>query len=91
MVIIISMRKAAAKIVKPLGELNDAAMKLAEGDLDVVLNVTSDDEVGELGRSIEKTVNRLKEYIDYIDEISVVLAQMASGKLSINLQHAYVG
>ncbi len=91
LVIIISMRQTAAKIVKPLGELNEAAMKLAEGDLDVELNVATEDEVGELGRSIEKTVNRLKEYIDYIDEIAEVLAQMASGKLSIELKYAYVG
>ena len=91
LVIIISMRKTAAQIVKPLSELNDTAMKLAEGDLDVELNVTSEDEVGTLGRSIEKTVIRLKEYIDYIDEISEVLAQMANGKLAIELKYAYVG
>lgn len=91
LVIIISMRKTAAQIVKPLGELNDAAMKLAEGDLDVELNVTSEDEVGDLGRSIEKTVARLKEYINYIDEISEVLTQMANGKLAIELKYAYVG
>lgn len=91
LVIIVVMRMVAARIVKPLGELNEAAMKLAEGDLDVKLNVTSDDEVGELGRSIDKTVNRLKEYIDYIDEISEVLAQMADGKLAIKLKYAYVG
>ena len=90
-VIIFNMRQAAAKIVKPLSELNDAAMKLAEGDLDVELNVTSEDEVGTLGRSIEKTVTRLKEYIDYIDEISEVLVQIADGKLAIELKHAYVG
>jgi len=89
--IILNIRKTAVKIVKPLGELNDTAMKLAEGDLDVSINVTSEDEVGELGRSIEKTVTRLKEYIDYIDEISEVLADMANGKLSIALKHAYVG
>lgn len=91
LVIVLNMRKTAAKIVKPLGELNVAAMKLAEGDLDVVLNVVSKDEVGELGRSIEKTVNRLKEYINYIDEISEVLVQMANGKLAIQLKYAYVG
>ena len=91
LVIIISMRQTAAKIVKPLGDLNKAAMKLAEGDLDVELNVTSEDEVGALGRSIEKTVARLKEYIDYIDEISEVLAQIADGKLAIELKYAYVG
>ena len=91
LLIIISMRKAAAQIVKPLGELNDAAMKLAEGDLNVELNVTSEDEVGELGRSIEKTVIRLKEYINYIDEISEVLVQIADGRLAIDLKYAYVG
>lgn len=47
------------------------------GNLDVTIDDQSDDEVGELGRSIEKTVSRLKEYIDYIDEISNVLADMA--------------
>ena len=91
LIVIISMRKAAAQIVKPLGELNEAAMKLAEGDLDVELNVTSEDEVGELGRSIEKTVARLKEYINYIDEISEVLVQIADGRLAIQLKYAYVG
>ena len=75
LIIIISMRTAAARIVRPLGELNEAAMKLAEGDLDVELDVTSEDEVGELGRSIEKTVIRLKEYIDDIDEISEVVQE----------------
>ena len=89
--IVLSIRKTAVKIVKPLGELNETALQLAEGDLDVSINVTSEDEVGELGQSIEKTVNRLKEYIDYIDEISEVLADMANGKLAINLKYAYVG
>ena len=91
LVIIISMRKTAAQIVKPLSELNGAAMKLAEGDLEVELDVTSEDEVGELGQSIKKTVARLKEYIDYIDEISAVLTEMANGKLAIELKYAYVG
>ena len=91
LLVIISMRITAAKIVKPLVELNETANQLAEGNLDVQINVESDDEVGDLGRAIEKTVNRLKEYIDYIDEISEVLAQMANGKLAIELKYAYVG
>lgn len=91
LLIIMSMRKVAAQIIKPLSELNDAAMKLAEGDLDVELNVTSEDEVGDLGRSIEKTVDRLKEYINYIDEISEVLIQIADGRLAIQLKYDYVG
>ena len=89
--ILVGLKKSSNKIVSPLIELNETAMQLAEGNLDVTLNVTSEDEVGDLGRSIEKTVNRLKEYIDYIDEISEVLAQMANGKLAIQLKYAYVG
>lgn len=89
--VLICVRKISAKIVSPLLELNETAMQLAEGNFDVSLNVTSEDEVGDLGRSIEKTVNRLKEYINYIDEISEVLTTMANGKLNIQLKYAYVG
>lgn len=89
--IVMNMSKIAKKIVRPLLDLNDTALQLAEGNLDVSIDVSSKDEVGDLGRSIEKTVTRLKEYIDYIDEISEVLAAMANGKLAIQLKYAYVG
>ena len=89
--IIFLISRLSGKIVKPLIQLNGAALELAEGNLDVSIDVQTDDEVGELGKSIEKTVNRLKEYIDYIDEISQVLADMADGKLAIKLKYAYVG
>lgn len=89
--ILILIGKLSSRIVGPLMQLNDAAMELANGNLDVTIDDQSDDEVGKLGRSIEKTVSRLKEYIDYIDEISNVLADMADGKLAINLKYAYVG
>ena len=89
--ILVCVRKISSKIVSPLVELNETAMQLAEGNFDVSLNVASEDEVGDLGRSIEKTVNRLKEYINYIDEISEVLTTMANGKLNIQLKYAYVG
>lgn len=89
--IIFLIGKLARNIVRPLIELNDAATELANGNLAVSINVQTEDEVGELGRSIEKTVTRLKEYIDYIDEISAVLADMADGKLAIRLKYAYVG
>lgn len=89
--ILVLITRLSGKIVKPLVQLNDAAMELAKGNLDVTIDAQSDDEVGELAKSIEKTVTRLKEYIDYIDEISDVLAKMADGKLAIQLKYAYVG
>ena len=91
LLIALSIRKSAANVTKPILELNHTAQQLAAGDLDVQLAITSNDEIGELGESIAKTVSRLKEYIAYIDETAEVLAQIADGKLHITLKYDYVG
>lgn len=91
LLIAVSIRKSAAKLTKPILALNKTAQQLADGDLDVRLDITSEDEIGELGESIGKTVSRLKEYIVYIDETAEVLAQIAGGKLRITLKNDYVG
>ncbi len=89
--IAVSIKKSAAKLTKPILELNHIAQKLADGDLDVHLHIESEDEIGELGESIGKTVSRLKEYIVYIDETAEVLAEISNGHLNISLKNDYVG
>lgn len=89
--IALSIKKSANKLTKPILELNHTAQQLADGNLDVDIHITSEDEIGELGNSFQKTVDRLKEYIAYIDETSQVLSQIADGKLRIELQYDYVG
>ena len=89
--IAIRIRKSAARLTKPILDLNQTAQQLADGNLDVEVHITSKNEIGELGASFQKTVNRLKEYIVYIDETAEVLAQLADGKLSIQLNHDYAG
>ena len=89
--IAVRIRKSAARLTRPILELNKTAQQLAAGDLDVELQITSENEIGELGASIQKTVNRLKEYIVYIDETADVLAQIANGKLRIELKNDYAG
>lgn len=91
LLIVLSIKKSAASLSKPIMELNHTAQQLADGDLDVHLEITSEDEIGELGESIKKTVARLKEYIVYIDETSEVLARIADGQLSVELKNDYVG
>lgn len=89
--ILLGVTQITKKITKPILELNKTAQLLAEGNFDVELQITSQDEIGELGHSISETVNRLKEYIVYIGEVSDVLSQMADGKLSIELKQDYIG
>ncbi len=83
--IALSIRKSAANLTKPILELNHTAQQLAAGNLDVHLKIDSEDEIGELGESIKKTVDRLKQYIVYIDETADVLSHIAEGRLSIHL------
>lgn len=87
----IRIRKSADRLTRPILELNETAQQLAAGDLDVELHITSENEIGQLGASIQKTVSRLKEYMGYIDETADVLSQIADGKLTIQLQRDYHG
>lgn len=89
--IVFNIKKAAKNLTRPITQLNEIAQELAAGNLDVEVKVETDDEIGELGQSIEKTVERLKQYIVYIDEISAVLSLMGEGKLNFTLEQDYAG
>ncbi len=78
-------------ISNPLRHLFEAATQIAQGNLDVSLDVESADETGQVADAINKTIHRLKENIDYIDEISGVLDQIAIGNLDYHLRLHYVG
>ena len=58
------------KIIKPLRELNDAAKKIAEGDLSIALTKQTKDEVGMLAESFQLTVNHLQKYVNYINSLA---------------------
>ncbi len=76
---------------KPMIMLADATGEMAQGELDVEINVSADNEVGVLAEHIGELVQRLKTYIAYIEEASTVLRQMGDGDLRIELKQDYVG
>lgn len=78
-------------IIRPLRELNLAAGRIAEGELDVTVSCHSNDEVGTLAVSLGRTVERLRTYIAYISEASAVLQQLADGDLRVELRQEYAG
>ncbi len=80
----------AKSIIRPLKKLTVVADEIADGNLDVDINIKSSDETGEVANAFSRTVNRLKEYIEYIDEISAVLNQIANGNLNFELKCNYV-
>lgn len=81
----------ALQMVKSLKKLSVAAGKIADGELDVEVNVTSRDEIGILAKDIDAIVSRLKEYILYIEEITAVLNEIGSGNFVFTLQQEYKG
>ncbi len=83
--------RVAKRISKPLVKLNGVAEQIAGGDLNVQLDIESKNEIGMVANSMGQTVNRLREYIDYIQEISQVLKQMADGDMRIRLTKEYKG
>ena len=78
-------------IGRPVAELNEVAARIAEGELEQTIRHSSNDELGELADNFEKTVLRLREYVDYINEISEKLQEISRGNLDITLSHEYVG
>jgi HAMP domain-containing protein len=59
----------AGTVVKPIIELSAAADAMSRGQLDVPIAVRSDDEIGELARSIERMRASLKAAISRLSRI----------------------
>ena len=81
----------ARNMTRPLRKLSGVAEQIAQGNLNVSLDVHSNDEIGEVSDALNKTVVRLKSYIDYINEITAVLNQISRGDLCFDLQYDYAG
>lgn len=78
-------------IVKPLKKLRASANEVADGNLNVHIDVKSKDEVGQLASAFSLTAERLNEYVKYIDEISYALEEIAKGNLKFTLKYNYEG
>lgn len=78
-------------ITKPVREIDQVARKIADGQLNESITYKSKDELGVLAVNFNKTVTRLRDYVNYIDEISKVLNEVADGNLVFTLTYDYAG
>lgn len=69
--------------LRPIHEIVAAAGKIAEGDLEVSLDVKSNDEIGLVAASFERMIGNLKEVIG---SISYVLKEIADNHLNIDVE-----
>jgi two-component system phosphate regulon sensor histidine kinase PhoR len=70
-------------IARPVRQLTQMAERVAEGDLDVRLLRTGNDEVGQLGRAFNEMAEQLREKMARLDaetsRLSAVMSNMAGG------------
>lgn len=78
-------------IVRPLKKLTAAADRIADGDLEVEIDVRSKGEIGMLSNAFERTLVQLNNYQGYIDEISELLKMVSDGDLSVSPRREYKG
>lgn len=78
-------------VIRPVRQIDGIACQIASGNLNQTITYKSSDELGELAGNFNKTVARLKDYVNYINEISYVLEQIAAGNLQFKLTYDYQG
>ncbi len=86
--VILSISKG---IIQPMKKLTQTANLIADGRMDISAEITTRDEIGQMGQALNRTVTRLNQYIGYIQEITHTLESMAEGDMRISLEQAYEG
>ena len=76
------------QISEPIDNMKTVAEEMANGNLDVYINIISNDEIGSLASSFSKMIKSLKYYIN---EISTVLGNISDGNLNISTSENYKG
>ncbi|HZP16343.1 MAG TPA: methyl-accepting chemotaxis protein, partial [Terriglobales bacterium] len=72
--------RTARSITKPLSEIIRVAQQIGEtGDLDHEIDIRSDDEIGQLGRTFDAMVK-------YLKEMATVSEAIAGGNLTVNVK-----
>ncbi len=90
-VLVILMNVIVGIITKPIKKITAVTNKLALGELDSEIDVSANDEIGELAKSIESLTKRLNSYITYINESVSVLDGFSKGNLNMKLVNDYEG
>ncbi len=80
--------RSIKKALDPIQVITEGAAKLEAGDLNIHIDISSDDELGRLSQAfnhISATMN------NYVKDISAQLSQMADNNMDITMTQDYIG
>lgn len=87
-VLIYTIRRSIRRITAPIGILTSGVEEFSRGNLGVVIDVSTDDEIGILAESVKTTITGLQ---NIIKNISWLLSEMAAGNLCLEVDGDYIG
>lgn len=76
------------QIGEPILAIKDKAKKLAKGELNIDFSVDTNNEVGELGEELNKSINEIKAYIKDIDR---AMLEFSNGNFNIVPSQPFIG
>lgn len=76
------------KHLAPVQEILDGASKLEMGDLKINVSVDTNDELGRMAKALNHISATM---VNYVDDISRQLSQMASNDMDVAIRHKYIG
>lgn len=77
-----------SKTLKPLEDLVSSAKKIANGNLDITIDIDSEDEIGKLASSFRDMSHVLKSVIS---DVNYVLNELSQKNLNVSPKAEYVG
>lgn len=75
-------------IMEPLNEIENATKEIANGNLNISIEYTADDEIGQVADSLRVSI---KEIMGYIEEIDLIMIKMAEGNFDVNFTKNFIG
>lgn len=85
---VLAIRLFCNSLVKPIGNMEDAVSRVADGGYDTVVSYESKDEIGAMANSVRRM---LKANNEIISDITRILGEMAQGNFDVSPEAEYVG
>ncbi len=87
-VLLTAVNRIITKSLEPIRYITDGAAKLEAGNLDIHIDISSDDELGSLSRAFNHISATMS---NYVADISGQLSQMAENNMDVAITQNYIG